>query len=559
VAPKPTAAFTPQFALWFGLPIAAVTLAGLAFSPAIKGSFVFDDFHLPFADPKAASMPAAFWIGGVRPILMLSYWLNYALSGTETFSYHATNIALHSVTAVLVYFVIRRLLEISKADVDVHRASLFGSGVFLLHPLQTESVDYIAGRSEIACAAFLFAAWLVFLTRFEVSTTAATAAKILLLSCAAVLSKESGVCLIAILIATDFYWKPQSFAVQIRKRAWLYVPSLIGSLAAALLILRQLEHSTTAGLHSGATSLQYALTQCRAIAIYLKLFFIPVGQNVDWQLPIYRSFVEAWLYVLFMALLAAMVVWLFRKNRLASFGLLVFLLALAPTSSFVPIVDALAERRMYVPVVGLIVAMIGVAAKVRLHRNAKAGIALTCLLILGALSWNRSEKWSSDLALWQDSIEKNYANSRAHAGLGGAFMLRRDCAGAAREYRIVVDLQGMDEIGGRNLATSYECSGQTALALETYRRLVAIHPLADAYDRIGYLEGLQEHTDAALSAFETALRLDPNNVSAYAFRGVTKIALNDIPGARADFRRALALDPDNALAKSWTAKLSQTP
>jgi protein O-mannosyl-transferase len=562
---------------WTGLSIwlAALTTAGIVFSPAINGTFIFDDFHLPFTDPNAAAMPARFWIGNVRPLLMATYWANHLISGTQTFWYHLVNIFLHAAAAVLVYFVVRKLLEISgsaatkapasASPAKLHWIALFGAGLFLLHPLQTESVDYIAGRSEVLCALFVLSAWLLFLNRFNENTTPARAAAIILCGAAAVLSKESGVCLAALIVASDLYFRNGSLSAQVRKRIFLYVPGLIGLLAATIAILRALAHSTTAGFASGATPFEYAITQCRAIAIYLRLFLIPAGQNVDWQLPFSHSLldVHVWPYVFVLAVLIAAIVWFYNRARLVSFGLLAFLLALAPTSSFIPVQDALAERRMYLPIVGLSIALAGAAAiglsKALLNARLIAILASAALLLLAVISYNRSGVWSSDTLLWEDAIAKNPGNARALSNLGGAMMLRHDCAGAAREYKLIVDMHGMDEINGRNLGSAYECSQQTDLALSAYRSLVALHPTAEIYVRIGFLEGIRNNADASLAAFEKALQLDPNNAPAYAFRGVARATLNDVPEAREDFRRALAIDPGNPVASTWVAKLAKLP
>ena len=131
---------------WLWLP-GVLLITALAYWPALNGTFIFDDYHLPFSDPGAATAGARFWIGGVRPLLMATYWANYALSGTAYRTYHAGNLLLHGATAVLVYFLLRRLLELAGIRTRQQMLALFGAGIFLLHPLQTESVAYMAGRS----------------------------------------------------------------------------------------------------------------------------------------------------------------------------------------------------------------------------------------------------------------------------------------------------------------------------------------------------------------------------------------------------------------------------
>jgi tetratricopeptide (TPR) repeat protein len=547
--------------LWF-FP-AALAAVAIFFSPAVQGPFVFDDYLLPFANPRAARMPVSFWIGGVRPVLIATYWANFLIAGTQPLSYHLVNLILHAIAGTLVFFILRRLLAISGARVNPYASALFGAGVFLLHPLQTESVDYIAGRSELVCAVFFFSAWLVFLKRFESKTSLATAAAILLCGAFAVLGKENAVSLPAVLLATDLYWRKYSIAEQIGKRLALYVPCLAGALTAAVLILGRLAHSNSAGFSSGATPFQYALTQCRVILTYIRLFFVPVGQSADWGIALYRSFADgaAWIYALGIATLVGGIFWLYRRARMVSFGLLVFLLLLAPTSSFVPIHDAMAERRMYMPIAGLVLALLGTVGGLQLRLNTRvpAALATAVLVVLAGLSFRRSEVWASDFRLWQDVIAKDPGNARAHMGLAGAMMLKGECAGAAREYRIVFDQEGMNEINARNLAEAYRCNRQFDEALTILRALVAVKPVAEAYNRIGYIEAVRGNANESLAAFESALRADPNNATAYAYRGTARLALKDPAHAREDFQRALALDPDNAVAAVGMANLQRQP
>jgi tetratricopeptide (TPR) repeat protein len=550
-----TAESRPVSPLWFAA--AALIAALVVFSPALRAPFVFDDYHLPFADPKAAQMPWRFWIGGVRPLLMATYLGNYLFSGVRTFSYHAVNLTLHLIASAIAFLVLKELIRISRLSLSPVWCALAGSCVFLLHPLQTESVDYIAGRSEILCSLFVLAGWLVFLRHFEAKVTVSTAAAILGCGAAAVLSKESGVCLALLLAATDFYWRRENPAAWLRRRLILYVPLLVGLAAAVVAVLGGLGPSSTAGFHVSGP-LSYALTECRVIVLYLRLFFFPAGQNVDWQIPLFSRLSDgnAPAFLVVIAVLGCAILLLYRRARSISFGLCVFLLALAPTSSFVPIRDAMAERRMYLPILGLTFALIGLADRVTVKPRRIAAAAVSAVAVLAALCYHRSLVWDGDMPLWEDAIAQNPKNARAHASLGSAMMLNHDCAAAAREFGVVVDLQGLDDIDGRNLGAAYECSGQPERALSTYRLLVGVHPESEAWTRIGYLEALSEHSDEALAAFDTAVRLDPNNTSAWAFRGVARVAVNDLSGAREDFHHALALDPANEIASSWLAKLA---
>ena len=408
---------------WWWLWLFAVpAITALVYGPALKGPFIFDDYHLPFSDPNASTAGPRFWIGGVRPALGATYWLNFAISGTRPQPYHATNLFLHALTAGIVFLLLKRLLELASVESNRTLLAFFGAGLFLLHPLQTESVAYIAGRSEEVAGLFFVAAWLVYARHLSTPTTFITALQILLLAGAAVAGKESAISLPAILLLTDLYWNPASLFQQIRSRAKLLVPMVVGGLVVSVRILRMLTSGTGAGFDSnGVSPAHYALTQCRVIPIYIRLFLFPVGQNGDWRLPFFTSITDqgAWAYALLMVAFVGLIVWAFRKARLLSFGLAVFLVMLLPTSSVVPIIDALAERRMYVAMLGLVLAMIWVIVRLSprlpdLHRDRYLGLALLAVLCMEAgLSFERNKIWGSDILFWGNSVEGNSQNTRA--------------------------------------------------------------------------------------------------------------------------------------------------
>ena len=453
---------TPWFLTlpWLFAMTLLVTL--LAYGPALHGSFIFDDFHLPFADPNAPELPARFWIGGVRPVLMLTYWANFLASGTDTVSYHVLNIIFHVTTGLLMFGILERLLSLSGAleGRNARPFALAGAAIFVFHPLQTESVAYIAGRSEVVSGLLFFAAWLVFLRAFQEETSIVTSVKILLLSGAAVLSKESAISLPAIILLTDVFWGGRPLIAQLRRRFRLYIPFLIGGIGAGMVILQRVVGAGGTGASSGISRGQYLLTECRAIFIYLRLFFFPFGQNGDWRLPVFKSPADdnAWLYAVALIALLAAIALLVSRARLTAFGLLIFLVMLAPTSSLVPVADPFAERRMYIPIVGLIFAVIGLLLRLRPTTGDLRLIAFASVLVAVVFTWHRTPVWAGPLSFWDDAVQGNPANPRARFGLGTALLARKDCKRAVEELTKgrAAEPKNGDIIW--NLAQAYRCS-----------------------------------------------------------------------------------------------------
>src|SRR5580704_6343728 len=155
--------------LWiYGLSLGIAFIAALeVYWPALHGPFLLDDSHLPYMLPHAAHAPLRIWLHQMRPLLMFTFWLNFQQSGVEsTFGYHLVNLFLHIFNSIFIFLAVRKVLSWASIEQLAARIlSLFAAGLFLLHPLQTESVSYVASRSETLSVFFVLAAFVVFLYR----------------------------------------------------------------------------------------------------------------------------------------------------------------------------------------------------------------------------------------------------------------------------------------------------------------------------------------------------------------------------------------------------------
>lgn len=202
----------------------AVYAVFLVYSPALNGPYIFDDSSLPYHSVNFSNDLSA-WLGGVRPLLMLSYWVNYQVS-QDPQGFHITNVCIHLLNGLLIFFIVKKMQPGLLLPA-------FAAAVFLLHPIQTESVSYIAGRSESLSVLFFLAAFAVFLYRRSPAISWQTAIAILALFAAAVATKEHTLVLPALLLLTDYYWNPGFSFSGIRRNWRLYVPIAIGALGAS--------------------------------------------------------------------------------------------------------------------------------------------------------------------------------------------------------------------------------------------------------------------------------------------------------------------------------------
>ena len=545
-----------------GIALAAVA-AFLAYQPALNGPFLFDDRYLPFANPAFQDQPLTGWLAGVRPVLMFSFWLNYRLFGLEPLSYHLFNLLFHFGAALMVFLIVRKLLEWAGTEPWPREPlAAFAAGLFLLHPLQTEAVSYVASRSENLSVFLVYAALAVFLYRRGEAVSWREAALVLVLFSGAVTTKEHTAVFPAVLLLTDYYWSP-GFSLQGVKRNWrLYAPMAIAAAAGGGFVMRVLSQADTAGFAvEGLPWHKYFLTQCQAIWIYARMFLLPYGQNVDHDYPAVASPLDPFSLAGLLALaVAAGTSWGWgRRHRLASYGVFVFLLLIAPTSSFVPIRDLLVERRLYLPSLGLLLIAVAMLSQWKTTRATLAGVLAGILLVSAVLTHQRNLVWAGSTALWEDAVAKAPRNWRAHFQLGYAYYESQRCSDAVQQYAKAAELSPPDVRLLVNWALAYDCAGRPAEALAKLEQAVSVEPSAHVFSLIGMVRGKQGEREQALEALAEAARLDPNFAMLYVYRGHVFSAAGDTVSAAAQYRRALEIDPSLGIARESLLRLQQQP
>ncbi len=527
--------------------LAAAAAAFVAYSPALGGPFLFDDLYLPFMSPGFAHLPLARLAIGVRPMLMLSYKLNLELSGLQPASYHLLNLALHMTTALLAGLIARRYLDLAGTEESTGQvvAFLLG-GLFLLHPLQTESVSYIASRSETLSVFFAYSAWAAFLCRKSERVGFRRAAAVILLYGMAVLTKEHTAVMPAIFILSDLYFRDGSRLASLKRNWRLYAPITAAGLVGMAFIWRILRMSNTVGFRmKDITWYDYFFTQCRAVWAYLRLFVLPFGQNLDPQFPFSHSVLDHGAIFGLLALLVWVGAALYFRNRfpLASFGTFAFLILLAPTSSFMPIADPFAERRVYLPMLGLLLIVGELARRVKASRSQLASTTLAVLLVCTVLTWRRNQVWTSDVALWQDTVEKSPDKARPRSQLAFAYYSAGRCAEAAAEYKKASELAPPDQALYADWALAEDCAGNFQASVDIIRKSIALRPNAHAYATLGMFYAKHGDDDQALAALDLAEQRDAHFFLPYVYRGNIYMRRRQYAKAAEQFRKALDREP----------------
>lgn len=537
------------------LSAAALVVAFFIYGPALNGPFLFDDRYLPFLERHLIGRPFTAWLIGLRPFVNLSFWLNAAISGTDTWSYHALNIALHAANSVLVFLMARWfLIRVNTPAERLNLLSAIAGALFLVHPLQTEAVAYVTSRSETLAVFFFYAGFVLFLYRRNGGIRWLPAIGVLSLFAAAQLTKEYAIVFPLLLLLTDWMFPAElePSALGMVKRNWrLYSLLLAGGVIGGVLIVRVLAYTTSAGFHlKAAGPWQYFLTECRAAWGYLRLFVLPFGQNIDPDFPFSRGLDPlAVLALLGLAALTAAAIFFRKRDTLAAFGFLATILCLAPTSSFLPLSDPFAEHRVYLPMFGLILIALDFLRRWKVERRQLAAAAATALLLCAYLTYARSSLWANEIALWRNAVDGSPRKLRPHFQLAFSYYRAGRCADAMEEFQQAAQLQPPSFELLHDWGEAADCSGDENKALALFRRAAGLENHEGLVEsQIGMVLAKQKRYGEALAELDKAQQWSPGLAPIYAYRGNIYFAEGEFAKAADEFQHALRIDSKNSMA-----------
>lgn len=556
---------------------AAVVLAAailLVYHNALDGPFIFDDETSIVLNPAIRSLwppwaplmsPPDTTVAG-RPVVGISLAVDYALHGLDVAGYHASNIAFHVLAALLLLGVVRSTLRSAPLEGRFGRhatgLALTISLIWALHPLQTESVDYVVERTEILMGVFFLLTLLCTILGSRSSRpwpwyAAAWS------SCALGMgSKEVMVVAPLLVLLYDAVFLADSLRAAWSKRRGLYAGLAICWLVLALPVATGAHGSSAGFSFADLTVPQYAATQPGVILHYLRLCFWPhplVVDYFDW--PTAGTVSEILPAGALVALLLALTAWgLARKPPLGFLGAWFFLI-LAPTSSFLPLRGQLAaERRMYLPLVP-VVALVALglyrwlptsaahAGRVTIRSRTAAAVlgavVVVVVVVLGRISYLRNQDYRSAVSVWSDVVAKRPGNARARNNLGIALSREGRYREAAGHLGEALRLKDDFAEAYNNLGIALARQGRLEPAMETLEAGLRVKPdshamhynLADALARsLRWAEATEHYSEAIRLRTEPF----PEALRALAMAHAHQGRLDD---AERGLRRTLELKP----------------
>ncbi len=526
------------FSLWF------ILLAGVtAYLPTLHNSFVnLDDNIMVTENPVVKTLnlrniktiltePHA---GLYHPVVLLSYAVEYHFAGLDPAVFHATNLFLHVTSCLLVFWLIYLLCG--------SKSTAFVSGLlFAVHPLHVESVAWISERKDMLYAVFFLSAMISYLYfRIKLSRTGYLLA--LLFFVLSLLSKPMAITLPAVLLLLDYLKENR-----LNSRDWenkipfLFLAIVFGCVA---LGAHYPETALSAGKGTMFSLVPHSLNAAFNIIFYIKKFFLPTSLACAYPYSTKLYTVIPGYYYSAVPLAAAFIalaVSISKRSKTIAFGILFFLVTVAPVLQLVPVgIELPGDRYMYLPSIGLI--YIVAVGLIKLYKGDNTVLRGVSVLLIAGISISlagatirQTKVWHDSLSLWDSAIARYPSVYFSYLNRADAWQEKGNYALAFADYETCLRLKPDCAKAYNNRGNLYARLNDTSRALNDYAVAIGIaKTYAAPYYNRAVLLARMGRTDEAAGDYLSAIERNPRDVMSY-----NNLAV--ISARRHDFHEAIKL------------------
>jgi protein O-mannosyl-transferase len=569
-----------------------IALLGLlVYSNTFNSPFSFDDAANLQKNPMITEFGLTGFkqaFGSRRAIGIISFQLNYFLSEWSLLSFHLTNLLIHISSALIVYHLIKMLMETPYVERYADKefrylpTPFFTALFFVVHPVQTQAVTYVVQRFSSLATLFYLASVAAYLkARFSQLASGRLMPMGALIWGLASL----GLCFLALFTKEIAYTLPAAismieilfFGSSLRKIICLIVGGFAalsgvfikftlsaGSINSAVSVLDIATRQQTNSLVSRS---DYLFTQFRVIMTYIRLIFLPLNQKIEYDYPLLRSFSDWRVFCSFVlvVILLCGAVWLIIKSRnsfphlrFIAFGILWFFLGLSIESSIIPIIDLIFEHRLYLPSFGAFTAVSTVMLMTTKGKNNNIrnrlfeGFLLIAFL-LALVAWKRNLVWKSEVSLWKDTTSKSPNSARGWNNLAGAYIKEREAQNALKAAVRSIELDPSHADAWNNLGIAIDLHGvyndrfnrtsEMFIDSSAVEDKIVKKWLGDVNNNLGLAYEILGNFSKAAENYHNAIGYNPALGLAYYNLGILSAKIGDFPNYAEQQQILWMIDP----------------
>jgi len=493
-----------------------------------------------------------------RPLANISFALNYYFNQYDVMGYHLVNILIHIATGVFLYLFVKATLSIPslRSRYGPHGwIPFFAALIWLVHPIQTQSVTYIVQRMNSAAAMFYVLSFLLYAKgrlAEEKGKKWAFFAGCMFAGILALGFKEIAATLPFFIFLYEWYFFQELSRAWLKRRFLPLVGILVLLAIVAFIYLRTnpVGRVLTLGYEVGYFTLtERVLTEFRVVIFYITLLVFPHPSrlNLEHDFPLSHSLTDPITTLFSIAIIAGLIVLAFyiaKKDRLISFCILWFFGNLVIESSVVGI-ELIYEHRTYLP--SMLVSVMAVTFAYRHIRPKWLGISMLCAaaIIFSVWTYQRNIVWSNDVAFWRDCVKKSPKRARPHNNLGATLARKGKLKEAEGHFFEALRISPDFAEARNNMGNALQKQGKLQEAAGHLSEALRIKPdYAEAHFNLGNVLKHQGSFEEAMSHFSEAVRIRPDYANALNNLGVELARKGRIKEAMSHFSRALRIKPD---------------
>lgn len=566
---------------------------------SLKNGFIYDDELLILYNPSVKSysnIPEIFThhffnksitesnIKYYRPITTITYLLNYKLFGINGFYYHLTNVLLHCINSLLLFWL--GLFLFNKIE-NGNSVSLISAVLFAAHPIHTEAVTFISGRTDLLAALFMLISLIGYLKWRQTSKSL-----FFIISCVSfvfgIFSKEVSLVLPALIVLIEYWQSNKSLREFIKTDLKNILAYLMGFIIIGIsyFLMRVFVLKLAAPPYPTYNFYTTQFLMQKVFLFYIKLLIFPINLSVSYinYFTVPKTMFDLWFLsaLIINIIIFVGAIWALLKRNILGFCFFWFFITLLPVLNIFPLGMVCAERYLYIPSFGFCFILGYLLSRVK-SRHLSIFLAMAVVIVYSGLAYQRNTVWSNSITLWKDVLAKSQNDYLAQTNLAKALLQKgeykdsqkyitqvfndknspyrhlqieiyaRCLIGEGKYNEAIRELMEIPKIeltyfGYLNyIGEAYNKNGENKKAeeyfLEAIRKDASLIPprlnLINLYIK-------QEQFEKALKLCVEVEKLNPDISSIYGYKGFVYQKMGNFGKSITQYKKSISLDTNNA-------------